>query len=141
VPFPFLSDDWIEAARTIRDELEAASGAEVVVPDAVADLRINLVVEDVPFGQGVVNAHLDTTRGGIDIEVGHLDEPQATVTLDYATARSFLVDQDQSTIMQAFLGGRLSVDGDVTRLLVLAGQPPPPDGGDELAVRVRAITS
>jgi hypothetical protein len=141
MPYPFLSDEWIEAARTIRTELEAASGAEVVVPEAVADLRINLVVEDVPFGQGVVNAHLDTTRSGIDIETGHLDEPQATVTLDYATARSFLVDQEQGTIMQAFLGGRLSVDGDVTRLLVLAGQPPPPDGGDELAARVRAITS
>jgi hypothetical protein len=141
VPFPFLSDEWIEAARTIRSEVTAASGSEMVVPEAVADLRINLVVEDVPFGDGVMDAHLDTTLGGIDVEVGHLDDPQATVTLDYETARSILVDQEQATIMQAFLGGRISVDGDVTRLLVLAGQPPPPEGGDELASRVRAITA
>jgi hypothetical protein len=141
--YPFLSDEWIEAARTLRTEVTASAGADgITVPDAVADVRINLVVEEVPFGDGVIHAHFDTSRGGLDVETGPLDNPQATVTLDYDTARAILVDQEQQVLMQSFLGGRISIDGDVTRLLVLAGTQPPPSSvdADELAARVRAIT-
>ena len=133
-PLPFLSDDWIEAARAIHAEL----GDEAPVPSAT--LRMNLVVTAVPFGSGTVDAHVDTTAGALDIETGHLDEPDLTVTLDYDTAKRILVDQEPQAGMQAFLTGRISVDGDLTRLIVLLGQPPD-EHAAEVATRMRDITA
>lgn len=130
---PFLSDQWIEAARAIHGDARPRSAPPAAV-------RMNLVVREVPFGTGTLDAHVDTTAGSFDVELGHLAEPDVTVTLDYDTAKGVLVDQDPKAGMQAFLGGRISVDGDVTRLLVLLGQPPD-DGAADVAARIRAITA
>ena len=49
---PFLSPGWIDAARQVQ--------SEQAEPDSIApvEVRMNLVVEDVPFGSGVIDAHV-----------------------------------------------------------------------------------
>lgn len=114
MPFPFLSEEWIEAAREIRGRYEDQA------PSIAASVRANLNINEVPFGEGSLKAHLDTTSGRMEMDLGHLDPADATLTLDYATAKSFVVDQDQAAIMQAVMAGRVRIQGDLTKLMAMA---------------------
>jgi putative sterol carrier protein len=53
------------------------------------------------------------------MEPGHLESPDLTVTLSYDTAKALLVDGDAQAAMNAFLGGRIKVDGDITKMIAL----------------------
>ncbi len=130
---PFLSDQWIEAARAIREDY-----ADRAEPMALP-VRMNQVVTDVPFGAGVLDAHLDTTSGTMEVEVGHLEHPDVTVTLDYATARAVFVGQDKDVAMQAFMAGKIKVQGDMTKLLAMFSDDVHPLA-TEVAERIKAIT-
>jgi putative sterol carrier protein len=136
VPHPFLSDEWIDAARAIR-----AKHADEA-PDIEASVRINLVVLDVPFDKDEVRAFLDTSDGGVVLEFGELDEPDATVTTDYDTAKAIFVDQDPAVAMQAFMSGLVKVQGDMMKLMAMQGvvSPPDDDRADQIAQEIRDIT-
>ncbi|MEC9182180.1 MAG: SCP2 sterol-binding domain-containing protein, partial [Actinomycetota bacterium] len=103
---PFLSPEWIAAAREIRERYSADTA-----PIEVA-VKVNQVITEVPFGDGELHAHIDTSNGDLDLELGHLDDPDATITLSYETARAFLVERDPAKVMQAFMSGGIQVDGD-----------------------------
>jgi hypothetical protein len=116
--FPFLSPEWIAAARELREEYADR------VPSAPVEARINVVVTDIPHGdRSDLEGHIDTTSGQTIIEHGHIDGAELTVTIDYPTARAAFVTRDQQEVMQAFLTGRILVEGDATKLLAL--QPGP----------------
>lgn len=133
--FPFLSDEWIDEARRIHDEYRGRT-APVSHP-----VRVNLVVTGVPFGEGTLQAHADTSAGELELDLGHLDGPDLTLTLGYDTARDILVEDAQAAV-SAFLGGRIKLDGDMARLLLLQGQLATPDPvAAEAAERIRAITA
>jgi ubiquinone biosynthesis protein UbiJ len=138
---PFLSEDWISAAREIRARYADQA------PTTSASVRVNLNISEVPFGEGNVPAHLDTSSGRLEMELGHLDEADATVTTDYATAKNLVVYQDQGALMQAFMGGKVKIQGDGTKLMALAaaGQTnsTSPDAGilaGKIADEIKAIT-
>lgn len=133
--FPFLSDDWIRATRALREEYKSQ-----VNPPATGALRVNLVVVAVPFGSGEVLAHLDTTGGEPEIELGHLDGPDATIRADYATTKRVFVDGDLGAAMEGLQLGRITVDGDMMKLMGLAGLNADP-GSLALAKAIRAITA
>ena len=80
--YPFLSDEWIAEARRIREEYRGKAGGSAQV------IRMNQVVTEVPFGSGTINAHMDTSSGEMELETGHIDGADLTVTLDYATAKA-----------------------------------------------------
>lgn len=113
--YPFLSDEWVTEARGIYAEVQA-EGA-LPAGGTVVPVRLNLVVNEAPFSSEPVKAHIDTSEGHIAIDMGHLEKPDVTVSLDYATARSLFISGDVQAVMQAFLGGRIRVDGDMTKLL------------------------
>ncbi len=112
--YPFLSDEWVDEAHRIYAEVEA-SGA--LGATAFAPVRVNLVVTDVPFSDRPIDAHVDTSSGRVAISTGHLPSPDVTVSMGYGTARSLFVAGDVQAVMQAFLGGRVRVDGDLSKLL------------------------
>jgi hypothetical protein len=136
--FPFLSDDWLEETRRIREEYRDR------VPSVPVSIRMNQVINDVPFGDGVINAHVDTSSGALEMEVGHLEKPDLTITLSYATAKAILVDGDAAQAMNAFMSGRIRVDGDITKLLALqtagAGAATNPAAA-EVVQKIQAITA
>jgi hypothetical protein len=77
----------------------------------------------------------------MEIDTGHLPVVDVTLTLDYPTAKAILVEQDPQSAMQAFLGGRIKVQGDLAKVIVLQGQVGTADAvALEVAGRVRAIT-
>jgi hypothetical protein len=130
----FLSDEWITAARDIRHR-HAES-----VPAIEASIRINVVTTKVPFGEGTITAFIDTSSGALDMELGALDSPDLTITTDFDTARSLFVDQDPTASMQAFMSGRIKVDGDITRLMMMQTAIPQTDISLQVAAEIKAIT-
>ena len=133
MPFAFLSEDWLKAAEEIRAKQPAPA-----TPPAQS-VRMNLVITEVPFGEPQLDAHVDTTGGTIDLDTGHLASPDLTVTVDYATAKAILVDGNAAAGMQAFMAGRIKVDGDMSKLMALQGAAPDPTSV-EVAARLREIT-
>jgi len=115
--YPFLSDEWVTEARRIYSEAETGSGGGVIGGRAMAPVRVNLIVAEAPFSAAALDAHVDTSSGRLNIDTGHLDNPDVTVSMAYSTARSLFVQGDIQAVMQAFLGGRIKVDGDLTKLL------------------------
>jgi putative sterol carrier protein len=130
----FLSDDWMEAAREIRAKYSHE------VPEITAVIRINQVVTDVPFGEGEVKSYLDTSSGAMTMELGELDDADATVTTDYATAKALFVDQDQAAVMQAFMGGKIVVQGDMMKLMAMQTAIPANEFTEKISEEIAAIT-
>ena len=128
--FPFLSEEWILAAREIRARHEDQT------PNIPASVRANLNINEVPFAGGSLQAHLDTSSGRMEMDLGHLDPADATLTMDYATARSFVVDQDPTAIMQAVMAGKVKIQGDLSKLMAMAslGQSAGAGGASEGAL-------
>ena len=125
----------MDAARSIR-----AKYADQV-PEVEADLRINQVVTDVPFGDDVVHSHLDTTSGGVVMELGLLDEADVTVTTDYETAKALFVYQDPAVAMQSFMNGKIKVQGDMMKLMAMQTSLPSNDFTEQIAQEIKQITA
>lgn len=128
--YQFLSDEWVEAARKIR--AEAAKPATAPQP-----VKMNLTITDVPFGEGSVDAHMDTTSGELELDTGHLEVPDVTATLDYETAKAMMVDANPQAAMQAFMAGKIKLQGDMTKAMALQSGPADP----ELTKKIQEITA
>jgi len=131
--YPFLSDQWIAEARKIREEYKGHGAASAHV------IKMNQVITEVPFGAGTVDAHMDTSSGEFELDTGHVDGADLKVTLDYATAKAILVDGNPQAGMQAFMAGKIKVEGDMTKLMALQGGTSDPTGS-EIARRIQEIT-
>lgn len=131
---PFLSDEWITAARDIRHRHADA------VPTIPVTVRINVVATKVPFGEGTVHAFIDTSAGELSMDLGKLDSPDVTVTTDYETARQLFVEQDPASSMQAFMSGRIKVEGDITKVMAMQMGLPNDERAAQVAAEIREIT-
>ena len=131
----FLSESWIEAARDIRHRYSG----DVPAIDVV--VRINVITTKVPFGDGSISAYIDTSNGSLEMELGSIEDADLTVTTDYETARKLFVEQDPTASMQAFMAGRIKVEGDITRLMVMQTSLPQTDKTDAVAAEIKAITA
>jgi hypothetical protein len=129
----FLSDEWLDEARAIRAEYEGRGGA---IGHAV---RMNLIVVEVPFGEGFVHAHADTTTGELVLDIGHIDPADLKITVGYDIARAMLVEGNPQVGMQAFLQGKIKIEGDIAKLMALQGTTADPTAA-EIAARIQAIT-
>ncbi|HVF14839.1 MAG TPA: SCP2 sterol-binding domain-containing protein, partial [Acidimicrobiales bacterium] len=94
-------------------------------------------------GTGTINAHVDTSSGSLEMDLGHLDQADVTVTLDYDTAKAVFVDGTVSAAMKAFMEGKVRVQGEMAKLLSALGQLTPPDQSSVTTVqqRIREITA
>jgi SCP-2 sterol transfer family len=133
VPYPFLSPEWIEAVRAVRDKYQEDA------PPVPYKMKMNQVITDAPFGEGTIQIFVDTTDGQLVMDFGHLPDPEVTVTTDYATARNLLVDLDPQAAMQAFLGGKIKVVGDMMKIMQMQASPPD-DLAKQVANEIRELT-
>ena len=130
---PFLSDEWMEEAKKIREEYKGKG-----TPPAHA-VKMNQVITEVPFGDGTINAHMDTSSGELEMDTGHIDGADLTVTLDYDTAKAIFVDGNPQAGMQAFMAGKIKVQGDMTKLMAMQSSAPDPTAL-EVAAKIKEIT-
>ena len=130
----FLSDDWMDAVKAIRDKHAAEAGP---IPYKI---KLNQVITGAPFTDENIHLYMDTTDGTMHMDKGSLDAPEVTVTTDYDTARKLFVDQDQAAGMQAFMAGKIKVEGDMTKLMMMnAAQPD--EAAKAVAAEIKEITA
>jgi putative sterol carrier protein len=131
----FLSDEWQEQAKAIREEY---AGEGAAVPHK---MKMNLVVTGAPDDVSTedILAHMDSSDGEMRLDNGHLDDPELTVTLDYDTAKAILVDQNPQAGMQAFMAGKIKVTGDMTKMMAMQSAAPDPNQ-QAIAEKIKAIT-
>ena len=99
--YPFLSPEWLDEAKKIREEYRGKT------PPAAHAVKMNQIITDVPFGDGPIEAHMDTSSGELEMDMGHIDAPDVTVTLDYETAKAIFVEGNPQAGMQAFMAGKI----------------------------------
>lgn len=131
--YQFLSDEWVEAAKAIRHEHAADA------PAPAHAVRMNQVITAVPFQDDPVHAHMDTSDGEMKMDLGHLENPDLTVTLDYETAKAILVDGNPQAGMQAFMAGKVKVEGDMTKLMAMQTASADPTAA-KVAAAIQEIT-
>jgi len=134
MPYPFLSAEWMDAANAIREKY-----ADQASPITIS-VRMNQVITDVPFGEGDVKLYLDTSSGSLVMESGELETPDLTLTTDYDTAKKIFVDQDQAAGMQAFMAGKIKVQGDMMKMMAMQTGMPQDDAAKAAAQEIKDIT-
>ncbi len=110
--FAFLSDEWLAKVGEIVTQ-HAADGATATQ----ANLVINMQVTDTPFGTDK-QFHMGNVDGAVVMGGGHRDPADVTLTTDYSTAKAVFISGDQQAGMQAFMSGKVKVQGDMTKLMM-----------------------
>ena len=104
--YPFLSDAWFDAAETLIREHETTAPP--------VNLVMNLEVADgdrtIEFFMGAKNGETLFGKGKTDADL--------TLSTDIDTARQVFVSGDQQAGMQAFMAGKVRVQGDMTKLMM-----------------------
>ena len=123
----FLSDEWLEAAKAIAAE----HGGDA----APSDLTLNVVVTGGPQGDRELHFADGKFAGGL------IDGAPTKLTVPYSVARAMFVEGNQQAAMQAFMGGQIKVEGDMTKLMAMQSQGG--GGGDQAAAQaaLQAITA
>ncbi len=130
--YEFLSDDWFDELQ----RLVAEHGADA---PAHAQLKMNLVVIETPF-ENDVEFHMGTEDGKPLMGKGHLDPADLTMTTDYATAKEVFVAGNPQAGMQAFMAGKVKVQGDMTKLMAAQGGGGP-GGNEALQTAIKDMTA
>jgi putative sterol carrier protein len=108
--YAFLSDEWF----TEVDKLVAAN-PDTGAP-AHANVLVNLTITDTPFGDER-QLHMGSKEGQGAFSKGHADGADVTLTTDYGTAKDVFVSGNPQAGMQAFMAGKVKVQGDMTKLM------------------------
>src|SRR6478735_11034055 len=125
MPYTFLSDEWLDEVKKLA--------AEVDTSDAPA-ITVNVVVTGGP--QGDRELHLADGSFGAGLKEG----APTKLTVPYDVARNMFVKGDQAAAMQAFMGGQIKVEGDMTKLMAMQSGG---GGADQAALqaKLREITA
>ena len=135
---PFLSPSWMEAAKAIREKYADQS------TKVTTSIRMNQVITDVPEGVGsdsVIKLYMDTSSGDVVMELGELEGADLTLTTDYDTARKLFVEQDQAAGMQAFMAGKIKVQGDMMKMMAMQTSMPQDEVAKKIAAEIKDLTA
>ena len=130
MPYPFLSDDWLTAAKAIREE------AGDIGPPGGEDIKLNVTVVEGPMG----DTEIHLANGVFDR--GHVDDAPTKATVPYDVARQLFVDGNPQAAMQAFMNGQLRIEGDISKIMAVQGaaMSPSPEQ-QQLQQKLRDITA
>lgn len=105
----FLSDDWFAIVEKLVEEHGADAPAQ-------ANVMVNLVITETPFGDER-QMHMGARDGKGHWGIGHAPDADVTLTTDYGTAKQVFVSGDPNAGMQAFMQGKVRVQGDMAKLM------------------------
>lgn len=108
----FLTDDWFANV----EQLTAAAG-DLNLPPSLSNLALNLVVTG---SEGTTELSLD----GGKIQKGTSTNAKTTLNLDQETLRKVFLEFDMAAAMQAFMTGKIKVQGDMSQLMALQTAKP-----------------
>ena len=106
--YAFLSDQWFDAASKLIDQHGAGA------PPG-QNLVMNLEVAD---GDTTTQFHMGARDGATLFGKGHTDGADLTLATDIDTAREVFVANNPAAGMQAFMAGKVRIQGDMTKLMM-----------------------
>ena len=104
----FLTDEWFDQVS----EQTAAAG-DLNLPSALAGLALNMNVTN--LDGNIVELALDSGK----IFKGQSSNAKTTLQLDAETLRKAFLEFDMNSATQAFMSGKIKVQGDMSQLMVL----------------------
>lgn len=125
----FLSDGWFTEATKIFQEIAPP------VPPVLQDLVINLRVKGGPSGD------IEARMAAGQLHPGFGAGAPTTLTIPFDVARKMLVENDQNAAMQAFMGGQIQIEGDMSRVMAMQAAGPPSPESLQVAQRIREMTA
>lgn len=132
--FAFLSPEWEIAAESLHDSKTAEAPEDIT-------FSMNVTISPTPYGDKLISVSVD--EGIAQVDKAHIDSPDLTVKTDYDTAYRLFLEGEMNIILSAMLEGKLTVGGDVAKLLSMAGNPgamPSMPFLENLADRLKLIT-
>ncbi|MHA3050116.1 MULTISPECIES: SCP2 sterol-binding domain-containing protein [unclassified Acinetobacter] len=103
----FLSEDWFSTV----EQLTAQAG-DLNLPPALENLAINFVVNQ-------TSGNTELSLHGGKIQKGLADNAKTTLNMDAETLRKVFLEFDMTAAMQAFMTGKIKVQGDMSQLMAL----------------------
>ena len=129
----FLSDEWFTAVEQLFEEHGA---------DAPGTGRRSSSTSPSPTRRSVTSASCTWAHATarVDWGRGHADDADVTLTTDYETAREVLLSGDAQAGMQAFMAGKVRLQGDFAKLMAAQGTGGPGAGNAALAEAILGVT-
>jgi hypothetical protein len=124
----FLSESWFSEVEKIR-----AEAGEIPVPDAIKNVKLNIVVTEHPEGE----KQLHMVAG--DFQQGLLDDASTKLTVPFPVAVA-VFNGDQQAAIQAFMSGEIKVEGDMGVMMQMQSAGPPSQQAQVLQKRIKEIT-
>jgi putative sterol carrier protein len=107
----FLSPEWAQALRSALNESDEFRAASVG-----REAKLQQVITS---PQGETRYWIHISDGAIDLGVGDLESPDATITQSYDTAVALATSQ--LSAVTAFMTGKIKITGNMGLLLGLQG--------------------
>ena len=124
----FLSESWFSEVDRLR-----AEAGEIPIPDAVKNIKLNIVVTGHPEGEKQMHMEAGEFKKGL------LDDAPTKLTVPFPVAKA-IFGGDQQAGMQAFMSGQIKVEGDMAVMMQMQGAGPPSPQGQALQDRIKEIT-
>jgi putative sterol carrier protein len=107
----FLSDEWVSQVGEAINSNEAFKNA--------AGSQTAKIQQVVNGPDGEVKYYFDLKDGAVELALGEVDSPDATITQDYDTAVA--LSKSELTGTAAYMSGKLKVSGDLMKLMAMQG--------------------
>jgi putative sterol carrier protein len=111
VAVKFLSEEWAQEVKNLlqnNEQLKSSAGSMTA--------KIQQVVTT-PDGE--VRYWFTLEGGNVDLGMGDIENPDATISQDYDTAAA--LSKNELTGTAAYMSGKLRVSGDLMKLMQLQG--------------------
>jgi putative sterol carrier protein len=111
VTVKFLSTEWAEAVKTqlnSNEEFRSASASQRAT-----------IQQIITSGEGDTHYWIQIAEGTIDMGVGDVEGPDATITQSYETAVKLA--KSELSVVSAFMTGKVKVGGNMGLLMGLQG--------------------
>jgi putative sterol carrier protein len=107
----FLTDEWTSAAQ-------AAMNADEAFVTAIGKHTARLQ-QVVTAPDGEKRYYVKLEDGKAEVAMGDVDNPDATITQDYDTAKG--ISTGELSAVAAYMSGKLRVQGDLMKLMTMQG--------------------
>ena len=130
--YEFLSDEWFSGVQ----ELLTEHGADA---PAHQSMMMNMVVTDTPWGEREIHMGAESKARPRWVRATRT-APTSRSPPTTRTAKDVFVSGNQQAGMQAFMAGKVKVQGDMTKLM-MAQQGGGPGGNQALTDAIQEMTA
>lgn len=104
----FLTQPWFEEVEKLTH-----NAGDLNLPPSVKNLSLNLKVSDTPEGEMLASFYDGNIHKGLK------DGAATTLSLDADTLRAVFFERDMNKAMEAFMTGKIKVEGDMGQLMAI----------------------